>query len=329
MCQPTTLLQAENATNSFGQQGGEATTEPRLEAAQADLFAEDASPATAQLSEQVRRVAPQDTTLLLLGETGTGKTRLARRIHELSPRCNDPFLVVDCGALSPSLTESELFGHVKGAFTGADRTRPGKLAAVGRGTLVLDEVNSLPLTLQVKLLRAVEERVFEPIGCNQTQQLRARLIVVSNTPLDQEVEAGRFRADLYYRLNVVAFYLPPLRDRPTAIVPLARHFLGELVARNRPDVTGITAAALAALERYPWPGNLRQLKNALERAVALCRGPEVDVHDLPEGVRCPRADARLLTPGEMFAQLLKGREPARHAKHAPSRPQEGSAAVAM
>jgi transcriptional regulator with PAS, ATPase and Fis domain len=148
-------------------------------------------------------------TLLVTGEEGTGKVRLARLIHEMSPGRHEPFLVVVCGALSSSFIERELFGHVQGAFTGADRDRPGKLAAAGRGTVLLDEVHCLPLPLQAKLLRAIDERLFEPVGAHQAQPLRARLIAASNVPLEEEVAAGRFRADLYDRLNVVSFYLPP------------------------------------------------------------------------------------------------------------------------
>jgi transcriptional regulator with PAS, ATPase and Fis domain len=235
--------------------------------------------------DQVRRVAAQETTLLLTGETGTGKTRLARLIHELSPRRTKPFLVIDCGALAASLIESEMFGHVRGAFTGADRDRPGKFAAAGQGTLLLDEVNSLPCELQSKLLRAVDERVFEPVGSERPQPLLARLIAASNRPLEQEVQGGQFRADLYYRVNVVSFFLPPLRERPDAIAPLARKFLGEFTAGRRPDVGGIAADALHALAGYGWPGNVRELRNVIERAVVLCRGPEITFADLPEAIR--------------------------------------------
>ena len=238
-----------------------------------------------ELTTQVRRVATQDTTLLFTGETGTGKTRMARLVHELSPRRAEPFTVIDCGSLSPTLIESEMFGHIKGAFTGADRDRPGKFAAAGRGTLLLDEINSLPLALQSKLLRVVDDRMFEPVGSNKAQPLQARVIAISNVPLDREVEAGRFRGDLFYRLNVVGFYLPPLRDRRRAIAPLVSQFLSEFAARNRPDVCGLSASAMQALEGYGWPGNVRELRNVIERAVALAAGPEVQLRDLPETMR--------------------------------------------
>jgi two-component system response regulator HydG len=237
------------------------------------------------LMTKVRRVAPQDTTVLLMGETGAGKTRLAKLIHELSPRSSEPFLVVDCGALSEHLIESELFGHTRGAFTSADRNRPGKLAAVGKGTLLLDEINSLPLPLQSKLLRAVDERTYEPVGSEKSQPVRARLIAASNMPLEEEVRAGRFRSDLFYRLNVVAFDLPPLRERAASILPLVQGFLQEYAARNRPNVTSLSPAACVALERFDWPGNVRQLRNVIERAIALCPGNVVEEDDLPEAIR--------------------------------------------
>lgn len=253
--------------------------------AEHDSYFDGFPPESSILREQVLRVAPQDTTILLTGETGTGKTRLARLIHDLSPRRNEPFLVVDCGSLSPSLIESEMFGHVKGAFTGADRERPGKFAAAGRGTLLLDEINSLPLSLQSKLLRVVEDRVFEPVGSNRGQALQARILAVSNAFLEQEIGAGRFRADLYFRLNVVGFYLPNLRSRRSTIIPLCHKFLKEFATCNRPDVQGISTSAIQALQEYDWPGNVRELRNVIERAVALCPGPIVQVSDLPETIR--------------------------------------------
>jgi DNA-binding NtrC family response regulator len=264
----------------------------------------------AELAEQVRRMAPQETTLLLNGETGTGKTHLARLIHQLSPRHDQPFQVVDCCALSPALIESALFGHVKGAFTGADRDRPGKLASVGRGTLLLDEVNSLPAELQGKLLRAVDERVFEPVGSDRPQPVRARLIAASNVSLEHEVAAGRFRADLYYRLNVVGFYLPPLRERAEVVPALVEKFLAEFATRNRPDVRGISDEALQALENYRWPGNIRELRNVVERVVALSAGPEVQLHDLPEAVRLHTGDPAVLAmhsePMALISEMSAG-----------------------
>ena len=211
-----------------------------------------------EMIEQIRRIAPQDTTILLGGETGSGKTRLAGVIHRLSPRRDKPLLTVNCGALAANLIESEMFGHVKGAFTGADTNRIGKFTEVGRGTLFLDEIDSLPPVLQAKLLRAVEDRVFEPVGSNKTQPLQARLISASNRPLDQEVASGRFRADLYYRLNVVAFNLPPLRERVESILQLATAFLAEF--GRRVGRLGLTIApeAIRALEAHSWPGNIRR-----------------------------------------------------------------------
>jgi two-component system response regulator HydG len=241
--------------------------------------------------EQVQRVAPQDTTLLITGETGTGKTRLARLIHHLSGRRAEPFLVVNCGALAANLLESEMFGHARGAFTGADRDRAGKLAEVGGGTLLLDEIDTLPPELQVKLLRVVEERVFEPVGSNRSQPLRARLIVASNRNLDQGIAEGWFRTDLYYRLNVVAFYLPPLRERRSLIPALAAHFLADYAHRNRRPVYGVAPDALQLMTEYDWPGNVRELRNVVERAVALCAGSEVQREDLPHALlQAPAAE---------------------------------------
>jgi DNA-binding NtrC family response regulator len=242
------------------------------------------------LRDQVRRVACQEATVLLIGNTGTGKTWLARQIHEMSPRRTEPFFVVDCGAMSPSLIESEMFGHVRGAFTGADRDRTGKLAAAGKGTLLLDEINSLPLALQTKLLRAVDERVFEPVGANSSTSLQARLIAASSVPLKQEVACQRFRCDLYFRLSVVEFFLPPLGERRSVIGALAMRLLPGLVERCGSDIQGIAAGAVRALEEYRWPGNIRELRNVLERTIALSSGPTLRLEDLPERIRAVAAN---------------------------------------
>jgi two-component system response regulator HydG len=244
-----------------------------------------------RMIDQVRRIAPLDTTILLGGETGTGKTCLAGIIHQISPRCDRPLLVINCGALSASLIESEMFGHARGAFTGADVERVGKFAEVGRGTLFLDEIDSLPLPLQAKLLRVVENRVFEPVGSNRSQPLHARLIVASNRPLEKEVAAGRFRADLFYRLNVIAFEIPTLRERADIIPAVAHDFMVEFAARNgRSSLSGIAPEALTALQGHSWPGNVRELRNVIERAVALCEGPVIRRDDLPESFH-PRTAA--------------------------------------
>jgi DNA-binding NtrC family response regulator len=244
------------------------------------LFVPDAR--MARMVEQIKRIAPLETSVMLGGETGTGKTHLAGVIHRLSPRRDEPFLTINCGALAANLIESEMFGHVKGAFTGADAERTGKFAAVGRGTLFLDEVDSLTPELQAKLLRVIEERVFEPVGSNKTLRLRARLIVASNRPLEREVAAGRFRADLFYRFNVVAFEIPPLRERVALIPSLARSLLAEFAARNGRQIDAIGPDAMEALLAHSWPGNIRELRNVIERAVALCPGKIIGLDDLPE-----------------------------------------------
>jgi DNA-binding NtrC family response regulator len=226
-----------------------------------------------------------DATVLLQGETGCGKTHAARVIHEHSARSSRPFVVVECGALTPTLLASELFGHVRGSFTGADRDYAGKLASAEDGTVFLDEIDTMPLECQAKLLRTVEDRIYQAVGSSKTQTLQARLVVATNRPLDQEVAAGRFRSDLYYRLNVVSFSIPPLRERKPDIQPLAERFLATFSQRAERPIRGFTPRALEAFWCYDWPGNIRELRNAVERSVALCSAPMIDHGDLPEPIQ--------------------------------------------
>ena len=254
-----------------------------------------ASPEDHGFLDQLYRVAQLDTMLLFTGETGTGKTHLAKVVHDLSPRKKKPFLVVPCSALPLSLFESELFGHVQGAFTTADRDRTGRFAKAGDGTILLDEVDCVPLEAQVKLLRVVEERVFEPVGSTRSEPLRARVIVATNRPLEQEVAAGRFRSDLYYRLNVIDFSLPPLRERRELLRHLVEKFLADCCSRQGRPILRMSDKALAMLEAHDWPGNARELRNVIERAVALCPGDSIESRDLPGPIRLHRASLAPVT----------------------------------
>lgn len=234
----------------------------------------------------VRRVSQVASTVLIQGESGTGKERIARAIHAFSPRKDSLFQTVDCGAIPETLLESELFGHTRGAFTGADASRKGMFEVAHGGTLFLDEVGELPLSLQVKLLRALQEGEIRPLGSNQARKVDVRVLAATNKNLQAEVAAGRFREDLYYRLNVISIRVPPLRERPEDILPLARHFLSEYGARMLSAAPlQIDPRAAALLERYLWPGNVRELENAMQRAVALCSGGVLRVEDLPESIR--------------------------------------------
>jgi transcriptional regulator with PAS, ATPase and Fis domain len=226
----------------------------------------------------VRLVSPRNTNVLLIGETGTGKEVIAKAIHKLSKRADGPYIRVNCGALHENLLESELFGHIKGAFTGAVENKTGRFEAAHGGTIFLDEINSMSPKLQIKLLRVLQEREFERVGESRTIRVDVRVIAATNASLEDLVSAGQFREDLYYRLNVVPITLPPLRERSDDLAPLAKYFLGRVVEANRIPVTPLlTDELLAALRMYDWPGNVRELENAIERMVVLSENGKLDV----------------------------------------------------
>ncbi len=222
---------------------------------------------------QVRTVAPTDSTVLILGETGTGKELIARGVHDNSPRRDQPFIKIDCAAIPASLLESELFGHERGAFTGAVAQKPGRFEIADKGTLFLDEIGEIPIELQTKLLRVLQDQTFERLGSNRTVHLDVRVIAATNRNLEQLVTKGEFRADLYYRLKVFPIVIPPLRDRPSDIPPLVQHYVRKYAHRMRRAIESVPAAAMDVFSRYPWPGNVRELQHFIERSVILTSGP--------------------------------------------------------
>ena len=242
------------------------------------------SPRMKEIWRLLTRVAPTDATVLLLGESGTGKELAARAIHRASPRSRRPFVAINCATLSETLLESELFGHERGAFTGAVERKTGKLEAADSGTLFLDEVGELPPPLQAKLLRVLQEREFERLGSTRTIQVDVRVIAATNRDLEKAIHEGGFRDDLYYRLNVISLTLPPLRDRREDVPLLASHFAATFSRKLGRQVAGFTPEARACLLRYPWPGNIRELANAIERAVVLGQEDLIQPEDLPEAV---------------------------------------------
>jgi two-component system response regulator HydG len=238
------------------------------------------SPKMQKVYRLILKVAPKRHPVLILGESGTGKELVARAIHAYSPWNKKPFVPVDCGALSPTLIESELFGHVRGAFTGATQSRQGLLAAAAGGTVFLDEVAELPVELQSKLLRALQEREIKPIGSNERARLDARIIAATNQDLQAAIRRGHFRKELYFRLDVVSIKIPPLRDRKSDI-PLLAHYFVERHGGGESQLAGISYEAQNRLMTYDWPGNVRELENCIQRALALGSGPLIQVKDLP------------------------------------------------
>ena len=239
------------------------------------------SPKLAQALTLADKVARHPSTVLVTGESGTGKELIARHIHDASPRASRPFVAVNCAAIPEALLESELFGHAKGAFTGAISERQGLFEEAHEGTLFLDELGDLPVPLQVKLLRALQEGEVRRVGDNASRSVDVRLVAATARDLESDVAEGRFRADLYYRVNVVRIHLPALRERAEDIPELVRHFVDRFNRRLGLRVTGLSAAAMRALVEYPWPGNVRELENVIERAMVLTDGPQVDVEQLP------------------------------------------------
>jgi two-component system response regulator HydG len=238
-----------------------------------------------EVFELIRLVADSDASVIVSGESGTGKEMVASAIHFNSPRRAKPYVRVSCASLPESLIESELFGYEKGAFTGASERRIGRFEAASGGTLFLDEIGELPLTFQVKLLRVLQERQIERLGSNRPVDVDVRIVSASVRSLEEEIRRGRFREDLYFRVNTVAIDLPPLRERYEDIPLLAEAFLQEFAADRRREIEGFTEDVIGKLETHTWPGNVRELRNVIERAVLFCRGPRVTVDELPPNIR--------------------------------------------
>ena len=248
---------------------------------------ESRSPTFRALIETAHQAASSDAIVLLTGESGTGKNVLARQIHEWSPRRKFPFVTVNCTTLSEHLLESELFGHVKGSFTGAIKDKPGRLEAANGGTVFLDEIAELPLSLQTKFLRFLQDELFERVGGDRTIKVDTRIIAATNRDLQREVAAGTFRSDLYYRLNVISLRVPALREHMEDLLPLAQKLLTEAAARNRRTGLEFSEGVKKALASYHWPGNIRELRNVVERAVVLSRGNLINREDLPDAIFAP------------------------------------------
>jgi transcriptional regulator with GAF, ATPase, and Fis domain len=263
-----------------------------------------------EIYKRIRKVATTDISVLITGETGTGKELIAREVHAHSRRAKGPFVVINCGAIPENLLESELFGHVRGAFTGAVATKQGRFQAAGGGTLFLDEIGELPLALQVKLLRALQEHVVIKVGDNRPERVDIRVVAATNRVLEEEIKAGRFREDLYYRLNVVNLHLPPLRDRGDDLLIIAKFLLSQAVKEQPTAVRGFSKSCVAAMRAYKWPGNIRQLENRLRKAAVLADGPMLSAEDMdlrPEDVEeiLPLAEARARWEARYINEVLE------------------------
>ncbi|MFO7899181.1 MAG: sigma-54 dependent transcriptional regulator [Planctomycetota bacterium] len=265
-------------------------------------------PAMKRVIKTAATVANTSSTVLITGESGTGKTLLARAMHYNSDRARRPFVEVACGALSESLLESELFGHEAGAFTGATRQKKGKFEAAHGGTIFLDEVATASPSLQIKLLRVIQDGCFERVGGTETLRVDVRIILATNVDLAREVEAGRFREDLYYRINVLPVHVPPLRERPDDIPALARHFARSLARRMESDVDGFAPEAMEALTAYDWPGNVRELENIVERGILLADGDRIEFSDLPPDVVAKAGELIGAPQGDEILPLKKAME---------------------
>src|SRR3954447_23498582 len=276
------------------------------------------STAMLEVFELVETIASTGSTVLITGESGTGKELIARAIHVRSPRSDRPFVAVNCGALTETLLESELFGHMRGAFTGADANKKGLIEVAGKGTIFLDEIGEMSPMLQVKVLRVLQERRFRRVGGTEEVEADIRIIAATNRDLGRMVAEGQFREDLYYRINVIPLRLPSLRERAEDIPLLAEHFVARFAEQMKKDISGISGAALARLTAYAWPGNVRELENAMERAVALERTPSVLPESLPESVR-HAAPAEPASPAAAAAASSalpdKGFDLEQHVKH--------------
>ena len=278
------MARAEQDRKHSGPNGSSAAAAPAPASPGEQVFASwiAADPLSLELLEKARRVAASSSTILIRGESGAGKELLASIIHYLGAGRDEPLVKIDCASLPRELMESELFGYERGAFTGASQMKRGRLELAGAGTLVLDEIAALTPAMQVKLLRVLEEKRFERLGGNRPVTLAARIIALTNADLDKAVAEGAFRQDLFYRLNVIPLLVPPLRERRRDIAPLAEHFLSQLCELRRHAPARLSAAARSALEGYDYPGNVRELRNLLERALVHAQGPEIGVADLPQ-----------------------------------------------